>query len=60
MPPAARAEQSTRSGIPGARNVDHAGIVVRDLDEATRFFVDVVSADLLFRSSRNIAGCDSN
>lgn len=41
----------TRSrGIPGARNVDHAGIVVRDLDEAVRFFVDVVGADLLFRS----------
>lgn len=37
-------------GIPGAHNVDHAGIVVRDLDEATRFFVDVVGADLLFRS----------
>lgn len=35
-------------GIPGARNVDHAGIVVRDLDEAVRFFVEVVGADLLF------------
>lgn len=37
-------------GIPGARNVDHAGVVVRDLDEAVRFFVEVVGADLLFRS----------
>ena len=37
-------------GIPGARNVDHAGSVVPDLEEAVRFFVDVVGADLLFRS----------
>ena len=47
---AAPMRQGTRRGIPGARNVDHAGIVVRDLDEATRFFVDVVGADLLFRT----------
>lgn len=47
---AAQTGQGNRRGIPGARNVDHAGIVVRDLDEATRFFVDVVGADLLFRS----------
>ncbi len=46
----ARAAAVGRSGIPGARNVDHAGIVVRDLDEAIRFFVDVIGADLLFRS----------
>lgn len=39
-----------RRGVPGARNVDHAGVVVRDLDEATRFFVEVIGADLLFRS----------
>ena len=37
-------------GIPGARNVDHAGVVVRDLDEAVRFFINVVGADLLFRT----------
>ena len=47
---AAPAVQPNRRGIPGARNIDHAGIVVRDLDEATRFFVDVVGADLLFRA----------
>ena len=35
-------------GIPGARNFDHAGLVVRELDEAVRFFVDVLGADLLF------------
>ena len=39
-----------RRGIPGARNVDHAGVVVRNLDEAVRFFTDVIGADLLFRS----------
>lgn len=45
------AQAPTRSrGIPGAHNVDHAGIVVRDLDEAVRFLVDVVGADLLFRT----------
>ena len=37
-------------GIPGARNFDHAGIVVRDLDEALDFFLDVLGADLLFRA----------
>ncbi len=47
---AAPAGPVDRRGIPGARNIDHAGIVVRDLDEATRFFVEVVGADLLFRA----------
>ena len=46
----AQAAPARHGGIPGARNVDHAGIVVRDLDEAVRFFVDVIGADLLFRS----------
>ena len=36
-------------GIPGARNFDHAGLVVRDLEEAIRFMVDVLGADLLFQ-----------
>ena len=36
-------------GIPGARNFDHAGIAVRDLDEALSFFLDVLGADLLYR-----------
>ena len=36
-------------GIPGARNFDHAGLVVRDLDEAVRFAVEVLGADLLFQ-----------
>ena len=37
-------------GVPGARNLDHAGIVVRDLDEAIGFFTDVLGADVLFRA----------
>lgn len=49
-PASAASTEQTLRGIPGAHDVDHAGIVVRDLDEAVRFFVDVVGADLLFRS----------
>ena len=37
-------------GVPGARNFDHAGIVVRDLEEAVSFFINVLGADLLFRT----------
>ena len=36
-------------GIPGARNFDHAGLAVQDLDEAVRFAVEVLGADLLFQ-----------
>jgi glyoxylase I family protein len=31
-------------GIPGLRGVDHLGVTVPDLDEAERFFVDVLGA----------------
>lgn len=44
---AVRAEPPTR-GIPGARDVDHVGLTVPDLDQAVRFFVDVLGADLLW------------
>ena len=37
-----------RRGIPTARNVDHFGVTVPDLDAAVSFFVDVLGADLLF------------
>ncbi len=37
-------------GVPGARNFDHAGVAVPDLDEAVRFFTDVLGAELLFRA----------
>ncbi len=36
-------------GIPGARNLDHVGLTVPDLDEAVGFFTEVLGADLLFR-----------
>jgi catechol 2,3-dioxygenase-like lactoylglutathione lyase family enzyme len=32
------------NGIPGLRGIDHIGITVPDLDEAERFFVDVLGA----------------
>lgn len=32
------------NGIPGLRGTDHIGITVPDLDEAERFFVDVLGA----------------
>lgn len=32
------------AGIPGLRGTDHVGITVPDLDEAERFFVDVIGA----------------
>lgn len=32
------------AGIPGLRGTDHIGITVPDLDEAERFFVDVIGA----------------
>lgn len=41
-------EVAPMTGIPSARYVHHAGYTVRDLDEAVRFFVDVVGAQLLY------------
>jgi catechol 2,3-dioxygenase-like lactoylglutathione lyase family enzyme len=38
----------TSAGIPGARNPDHFGVVVPNLDEAIRFFTTVLGADLLW------------
>jgi len=36
-------------GIPGARNVDHIGVSVPNLDQAISFFRDVLGATFLFR-----------
>lgn len=36
------------SGLPGMRGVEHVGITVPDLDAATRFFVDVLGAQVVF------------
>jgi catechol 2,3-dioxygenase-like lactoylglutathione lyase family enzyme len=36
-------------GIPGARNADHIGVSVPDLDQVISFFRDVLGAEFLFR-----------
>jgi glyoxylase I family protein len=36
------------AGLPGIRGIDHIGITVPDLDEAQRFFVDVLGAGLVY------------
>lgn len=38
----------TGKGIPGAHNVDHTGVIVPNLDEAIKFCVEVLGADLLW------------
>jgi catechol 2,3-dioxygenase-like lactoylglutathione lyase family enzyme len=35
-------------GIPGLRGTEHIGFTVPDLDEAERFFVDVIGCDLIY------------
>jgi catechol 2,3-dioxygenase-like lactoylglutathione lyase family enzyme len=35
-------------GLPGLRRLDHIGFTVPDLDEATRFLVDVIGCELLY------------
>lgn len=42
--------ETARRGIPTARNVDHFAFTVPDLEEAIRFFVDVLGCDLLYRA----------
>jgi catechol 2,3-dioxygenase-like lactoylglutathione lyase family enzyme len=37
-----------RKGLPGLRGGDHLGITVPDLEEATRFFVDVLGAEQFY------------
>ena len=45
-------EPTTSSGenqtLPGLRGVDHIGITVPDIDQATAFFVDVLGCELLY------------
>ena len=38
----------TRHGAPGLRGVEHIGFTVPDLDQATRFFVDVIGCELVY------------
>lgn len=41
--------QPADTGLPSARNVDHIGFSVPDLDQAIAFFVDTLGAQLLMR-----------
>mgnify|MGYP001159380776 FL=1 len=36
------------AGLPGMRGIDHIGITVPDLDEAERFFIDVLGAEPIY------------
>lgn len=36
------------SGIPGLRGTEHIGFTVPDLDEAERFFVDIIGCELVY------------
>lgn len=40
--------QTNNRGIPGIRGTEHIGINVPDLEEATRFFVDVLGAEIYY------------
>jgi catechol 2,3-dioxygenase-like lactoylglutathione lyase family enzyme len=53
--PARRAQR----GIPGLRGTDHIGFTVPDIDEATRFFVDVIGCELIYSLGR-IAGAEGD
>ena len=37
-----------RGGLPGLRGVEHIGFTVPDLEEATRFFVDVIGCEYFY------------
>lgn len=36
------------TGMPGLRGTEHIGFTVPDLDQATRFFVDIIGCQLMF------------
>jgi len=38
-----------RDGIPGLRGVEHVGFTVPNLEEATRFFVDVIGCEYFYK-----------
>ena len=43
--------------LPGLRGVDHIGITVPDMEQATAFFIDVLGCELLYE--REPPGDDS-
>ncbi|NHN86604.1 VOC family protein [Acetobacter musti] len=36
------------AGLPGLRGVEHIGFTVPDIDEATRFFVDIIGCEYVY------------
>lgn len=41
-------ETTQRTGIPGLRGTEHVGFTVPDIEEATRFFVDVIGCEYVY------------
>lgn len=41
-------ESTQQQGIPGLRGCEHIGFTVPDLEEATRFFVDVIGCEYVY------------
>jgi catechol 2,3-dioxygenase-like lactoylglutathione lyase family enzyme len=52
-----RTTASEGAALPGLRGVDHVGITVPDMEQATAFFVDVLGCELLYE--REPPGDDS-
>src|SRR5688572_30061485 len=43
-----RADDDSKRGIPDLRGTEHIGFTVPDLDQATRFFVDVIGCEWVY------------
>jgi catechol 2,3-dioxygenase-like lactoylglutathione lyase family enzyme len=41
-------ETRTKGGLPGMRGVEHIGLTVPNLEEATEFFVDVLGCEVVY------------
>ncbi|HEY6990747.1 MAG TPA: VOC family protein [Bryobacteraceae bacterium] len=46
------------TGLPGLRGTEHVGFTVPDLEEATRFFVDVIGCECVFEVGQFMADGD--
>lgn len=49
---------SPSTGLPGLRGTEHVGFTVPDLEEATRFFVDVIGCECVFEVGQFMADGD--
>ena len=49
---------SPSTGLPGLRGTEHVGFTVPDLEEATRFFVDVIGCDYVFEVGQFLSDGD--